>query len=88
MQPVSAINIADPVALLSYLFNKGREPLCPDAADVGDDGTLNIADAISMLSFLFNPASQSGGFPADIGTCVRDKNPDGLGSCYYPSCKP
>jgi hypothetical protein len=82
------VNIADPIALLSYLFNKGKPPLCPDAADVGDDGDLNIADAVSMLAFLFSPPGQSGGIPTDIGTCVRDRNPDGLGACYYPSCKP
>ena len=47
------VNIADAIALLSYLFG-GADPLaCMKGADANDDDTLNIADAIRILSYLF-----------------------------------
>lgn len=49
----AAINIADPIYLLNYLFRGGDALSCPDAADANDDGALDIADAISLLNFLF-----------------------------------
>ncbi|MGA1534128.1 MAG: M12 family metallo-peptidase [Planctomycetota bacterium] len=47
------INIADPIAVLDYLFNGGVAN-CLDACDGNDDGSVNIADAIFILDFLFN----------------------------------
>jgi hypothetical protein len=47
-----AIDIADPIHILAYLF--AHEPLksSKDAADVNDDGALDIGDAITLLAYL------------------------------------
>ncbi len=47
------ITIADPIYLLSYLFAKGPEPPCMDAADSNDSGDLDLADAVRTLMYLF-----------------------------------
>jgi hypothetical protein len=48
-----AFNIADPLAVLGYLFQGESEPLCPAAADYDGDGHLAITDPIRMLGALF-----------------------------------
>jgi len=61
------LDIADPLALLSYLFLAGRAPDCPEAADYNRDGRLDIADPIAMLSALFfgSPPAE-GQFEAEV----------------------
>lgn len=46
------VNIADPLAILNFLFSDGRLR-CRDAADTNDSGGVNIADAVSLYLFLF-----------------------------------
>ncbi len=46
-------NIADPVAILEYLFLNGTRVTCEDAADANDDGDLNVADPVNLLMYLF-----------------------------------
>jgi hypothetical protein len=48
-----ALDIADAITILQYLFARGRVLPCMDAGDANDDETVNIADAIRVLSFLF-----------------------------------
>jgi hypothetical protein len=48
-----AIDIADAISILSFLFQGGAAPGCADAADVNDNGTVNIADAVVLLAHLF-----------------------------------
>ncbi len=65
-----ALNIADAIAMLGYLF--GGEPLnCVAAMDVNGDNVADISDAIYELSFLF-----SGG-PGPVGgaDCTPDSTP-------------
>jgi len=73
------INIADPIALLGYLFG-GKSLDCLDAGDVNDDGKLNIADPIYLLGYLFG-----GGDPPrpPFGECGEDPTPDTVGRCYF-----
>ena len=62
----SPVDIADPAALASYLFNNGLtrfEPPCLDACDCNDDGRLDAADVMCVLQFLF----LFGPFPSDPG---------------------
>ncbi len=47
-----ALDIADAITLLTYLFSTGKIT-CEDAADVNDDGMIDIADPIKMLAYLF-----------------------------------
>src|SRR5437879_1784165 len=48
-----SLNIADPIAILGYLFLGERAPACLDAADVDDSGHLDLSDAIALLGYLF-----------------------------------
>ena len=48
-----AVNIADAISLLGYLFGGQAEPGCLKAADANDDGGVNIADAVTILGYLF-----------------------------------
>ncbi len=45
------ISIFDVIYLLMYLFEKGAEVTCLDAADANDDGRIDISDAVYMLFF-------------------------------------
>ncbi len=48
------VNISDAVRILMCLVDDpGACPVCQDAADVNDDGTIDIADPIYLLMFLF-----------------------------------
>lgn len=47
------IDLADPIALLSYLFF-GLEISCLDAGDISDDGVLDIGDPVQLLTYLFS----------------------------------
>ncbi len=79
----NAVNIADAVSILAYLFSGSAAPTCLDAADVNDDGAVNIADAVSVLSYLF-----SGGLepPPPFSGCGIDPTPDDLPPCVFPLC--
>ena len=48
-----AVNIADSIFFLNFLFVMGPPPGCQKAADVNRDCNINIADAIFVLNFLF-----------------------------------
>jgi hypothetical protein len=48
------VDLADAIALVSYLFLGHRRPRCFDAADSNDSNVLDIADAIYMLMWLFS----------------------------------
>ncbi|HNS00602.1 MAG TPA: dockerin type I repeat-containing protein [Planctomycetota bacterium] len=48
-----AVNVADVVSVLMYLFEKGPDITCKDAADVNDDGRIDISDTVYLLFYLF-----------------------------------
>ena len=84
-----AYNIADPIALLGFLFPGAMPTIigCDDACDCNDDGMLNIADAICALSGLFGMPAIPPAPPA--GTCgVDPTEPDGLGCAMPAVCTP
>ncbi|MFN0059199.1 MAG: hypothetical protein ACKVX7_12125 [Planctomycetota bacterium] len=78
-------DIADPIAMLGYLFS-GSGPsaplMCLDACDANDDGGLDISDPISMLSALFSGGATIGPYPG----CGIDATIDALGCASYSSC--
>lgn len=78
-----AVDIADPVATLNFLFSGGTAAPCEDAADANDTGELDISDAVFTLNFLF----LGGAAPPDPGTgaCGRDPTDDLL-ACSVSSC--
>ena len=76
----SAIDIADAVSILGYLFGGGSAK-CLDALDANDDGNVDIADAVYVLSFLFaGGAPMPPPFP-DLGTDPTEDNLDCAEQC-------
>lgn len=78
-----ALDIADAIATLSYLFGSASVPSCRDAVDTNDDGAVDIADAIAELSYLFGA---SGPLPAPFGEYGTDPSGDGLDCPAYEPC--
>ena len=78
-----AVDIADAIAVLSYLFSEATALVCPDASDANDDGQVDIADAIAVLGHLFAGA---GPLPAPFGGCGDDPTPDELDCPGFPPC--
>jgi len=79
-----ALDIADAIFILSYLFARGAVPACLDTADPNDSGEVDVADAIKLLSHLFGKA---GPLPAPFGECGADPSDDGLTCDSYPPCE-
>ncbi|OUU24542.1 MAG: hypothetical protein CBC13_03350 [Planctomycetia bacterium TMED53] len=77
----SAINIADAVNGLNYLFN-GNPVSCVDAVDTNDDGSANVADGVYLLAFLFS----GGSAPPPPNTCGGDPTSDSLTCDSFPAC--
>ncbi len=78
-----ALDVADPIAALAYLFARGTLE-CDDAADANDDGTLDIADPIRTLGYLFAAAPP---LPAPFGACGGDPTADDLGCASRRACR-
>ena len=49
----AAVNVSDVVFVLMYLFEKGPDITCLDAADANDDGRIDISDPVYLLFYLF-----------------------------------
>ncbi len=47
------VDIADPAAIMSYVFLGVYHPQCLDACDANDDGVVDLADTVKVLRFLF-----------------------------------
>ena len=87
----AAVNIADAVAILQYLFAGGKPPVCAKAADANDDDAINIADAVKILGFLFSGQAMA----APDGSTITAANNackgyaangvDHLGKPYFPT---
>ncbi|MEC9476009.1 MAG: dockerin type I repeat-containing protein [Planctomycetota bacterium] len=77
-----AVNIADAVAGLTYLFSAGPAS-CIDAVDTNDDGLANVADGVFLLSFLFSGGpAPSAPFPG----CGSDPTNDALECDEFNAC--
>ena len=78
----AAVDLADAVSVLEYLFIDGDAPLCFEAADGNDDAILDLADPIRVLMYLF------GGTPLSAPGALAC-GPDAAGSfssCAYSGC--
>jgi hypothetical protein len=64
--------LGDAIYLLSYLFAKGPEPPCLDAADSNDDEKLDIGDAVYILGWLFINGAPP---PPPFAECGGDPTP-------------
>jgi hypothetical protein len=77
------VNIADGVRILQFLFTKGAEPPCLDAADANDDGTVDVADVLGVLEVLFVGA---GRMPEPVDACGADPTADDIGCRDFAPC--
>ncbi|MFN0057774.1 MAG: dockerin type I repeat-containing protein [Planctomycetota bacterium] len=79
----TALNIADAIYLVQYIFVGGTQPSCFDAADSNDDSTVNVADVIYILNGQFSGGAPP---PAPFPSCGNDPTADALGCGFYPTC--
>ncbi|MEM7261744.1 MAG: dockerin type I domain-containing protein [Planctomycetota bacterium] len=79
------VDIADPVALLQWMFipGGGSPPECADSADANDDGAIDMADVIYSLSAQFVAGAPP--IPAP-NTCGIDATPDLLTCDSFDLC--
>ena len=82
-----AVNIADGVTVLNFLFTGGERPSCLASADTDDVGGINLTDGVYVLGFLF----LGGPIPPPPGpfTCDLDGTPEDTSEClaYPASCQ-
>ncbi|MBN1459851.1 MAG: hypothetical protein JXA57_09945 [Armatimonadetes bacterium] len=78
-----AVDIADAIFVLQYLFASGPEPRCLDAVDTNDDGALDMADGIYILQNLFASGPI---IPPPYPACGLDPTVDALGCVEYGHC--
>ncbi len=79
----AAIDLADALATLQYLFAGGERPICAKSADVDDSGGIGITDPIVLLNFLF----ADGPAPADpFERCGKDPTPDSIDCAQSTPC--
>ncbi len=79
------VDIADPIALLDWMFipGAGAPPPCADSADANDDGAIDMGDVIFILSFAFVVGSDPIPPP---NVCGIDPTADGLPCDTYGLC--
>jgi len=83
VDPDGAVNLADAVTTLRYLFageTSARLAGCLDAADADDSGVVDVSDAVYTLDHLFR---QGPPLAAPFGTPGLDPTPDALGVCEH-----
>ncbi len=82
-----AVDVSDPIHLLTGLFRAGPAPPCEDAADANDDGALDVSDAVTLLLFLFvtghalpapGPVIPGGDPAPDALGCAASRDPVGV----------
>ena len=77
-----AVDIADPAAVIDYLFQTGYYrfiPKCLDACDANDDGRVDLSDAIAILAVEFLQAGRR--LPPPFPACGISADEPGAGSC-------
>ena len=82
-----AVNIADMIAILDFLFTAVPLPTCQRAADASDDGFLVIADAIWISNYLFSGGPPP---PSPFPNCGLDPTLDPPPTNFnpYEPCAP
>ncbi len=80
----SALNIADALFILGFVYTRGPEPPCIAAADADDGGSVNGTDAVVILRALFLAMAP----PVPLfEACAPDPTPDRLTCRAYPPCE-
>ncbi len=50
----AAVNVADAVFMINYVFKGGAAPEPVEAGDANGDGDANVADAVYLINYVFN----------------------------------
>jgi len=79
----AALDIADAINILGYLFAHGEAPTCLEAANANGNEQLNLADPIYLLNFLFNNGPLP---PAPYPDCGVDPDGAALGCESFKAC--
>lgn len=79
----AAVNIADVVFMLVFLFDNGIDSNCSDTLDCNDDGARDISDPVQLLSYLFDTGTD---LPAPSPGCGDDPTVDTISCDSYPPC--
>jgi hypothetical protein len=80
-----AINIADAISILGYLFARQAAPVCAKAADANDDDKLDIADAVKILGYLFSRQSMTAPDGTLLSTATQLPGCAPFGAEYIPA---
>lgn len=75
-----AVNVADAVATVTYLFQGTFDPPCLDACDSNDDGLVDVSDPVYLLQFLFQADAPP---PSPYPGCGIDLTEDAI-DCEGP----
>lgn len=78
----AAVDLADAIRILDFVFGSGPPLDCQDACDANDDGDLDISDPIFLLAYLFDGGISLPPFPL----CGGDPTQDALGCDTYAIC--
>lgn len=76
-----AVDVADPIYSLNYLFQSG-DAICLDAMDANGDQALDLADVLYLLGYINGAGAPP---PAPFSACGAA--PGGLGCNAFPSCE-
>ena len=78
-----AVDIADALFILGYLYAGSSPASCLDAADTNDDGRIDISDAISLLWYMFGSGES---LPPPFTSCGSDETEDELSCLEFEGC--
>jgi hypothetical protein len=78
-----ALNLADALAALNYLFLAGAPPACEKSADANDSGGLDLADGLHLLNYLYLDGPPP---PEPFLFCGVDPTADRLGCRRHAPC--
>ena len=79
-----AVDMADAIYILQYLFAGGAALPCEKAADANDDnGAINLGDSVYILQYLFANGPE---IPPPFPLCGSDTTEDDLSCEQYGPC--
>ena len=75
------VDLSDALKINDWVNWGGPEPVCLDAADANDSGTVTGADVTYLIAFLYSPGSPPP--PSPYPDCDDDPTGDDLGCEDY-----
>jgi len=84
-----AVNLADAIWVLEFLFRRGAAPPCQKAADADDNGRVHLLDVIALVRGVFPETDGAGRAPLPEPSlaCGVDPSDDGTSCDSFPTCQ-